>query len=103
MLTTTSNISFLNGYQDQLNFSTRVTGNSFSKNQNNTPENTNDEVNLSQKAKELQQTYEKKEATLEQSYNNESQKLETEYLLEKNRVEDEFRQKKQALEINLYV
>ncbi|OQY52326.1 MAG: hypothetical protein B6230_02945 [Desulfobacteraceae bacterium 4572_89] len=99
MLTTTSNINFFSGYQDQLNFSTRVTGHSFSKNQNTI----NDEVNLSQKAKELQQVYAKKEATLEQKYKNESQNLEREYLQEKNRVEKEFRQKKQALEIDLYV
>jgi hypothetical protein len=99
MLTTTSNISFFSGYQDQLNVSTRVTGNFFSKNQNES----NDEVTLSRKAKELQQVYEKKEAALEQKYNNESQKLEREYRLKKNSVENEFRQKKQALKINLYV
>ena len=99
MLTTTSNISFFSGYQDQLNFSSRVTGNSFSKNQ----EDTNDEVTLSRKAKELQQVYEKKEATLEQNYKSEFQKLESEYLQEKAKVEKEFKQKKQVLEINLYV
>jgi len=103
MLTTTSNINFFGGYQDQLNFSARVTGSSIPVNQNNTQNNTYDEVNLSQKSRELQQIYEKKEATLEQNYNSDSQELEREYLQEKAKVEKEFRQKKQALEINLYV
>ncbi len=102
MLTTTSNIIAISGYQDQQNVFTRVTSNSAPK--NDPPSiNQNDEVSLSQEARELQQVYEKKETVLEQNYANESQRLESEFLQEKNRLEAEHSQKKQALEINVYV
>ncbi len=102
MLTATSNIIAISGYQDQQNVFTKVTNNSASKN-DPPPVNQNDEVSLSKKARELQQTYRKKETVLEQNYTSETQRLESEFLQEKNRLEKEHVQKKRALEINVYV
>ncbi len=101
-MTTTSNIVAVSGYRDQHNVFTTVTSNSALKN-DPPPINQNDEVSFSQKARELQQVYKKKETVLEQNYTNESQRLESEFIQEKNRLEAEHGQKKRALEINVYV
>ncbi len=101
MLTATSNIIAISGYQDQQNVFSMVTSNSASK--NDPPRNQNDEVSVSQEARELQQVYKKKETVLEQNYTAETRRLESEFLQEKNRLKTEHTQKKQALEINVYV
>ena len=63
---------------------------------------TNDTVNISSKARELKQEFQKKEDTLEQNFNSETQQLTREYLQEKNRLKKEFNQKRQSLDINIY-
>ncbi len=102
MLTNPSSINNLTGYQAQLNVSNTV---KYSDNEDrsfSSDKEQSDTVNISIKARVLQQTYQTKKNTLEQSYNSDAQQLEREYLLEKNRLEQEFRQKKQTLDIHVY-
>ncbi len=101
MLTTTSNIIAISGYQDQQNVFTKVASNVTSKN-DDPSKNQNDEVSLSQEARDLQQTYKKKETVLEQNYTQETQLLEREFIQARNRLEAEHSQKKRVLNINLY-
>ncbi|WP_300456242.1 hypothetical protein [Desulfobacula sp.] len=101
MLTTTSGIPSVTGYQIQLDTSTSrppsTTQPPFSNRQE-----TDDTVNISRKAKDLQQDYQKKKTIVEQNYTSDKQQLERAYHLEKNKLERELNQKKQALEINTY-
>lgn len=90
MLTATSNISFPNGYQDTA--FAKDTSKAASKNEDTSKTQT-DEVSLSQKSQELQQTYDKKESVLEQNYISDAQQLENKYLQEKNSLEAELRNK----------
>lgn len=102
MLTTTSGINYITGSQAQLDVSnTDRSSNSVDRSSSDHKES-NDTVNISRQAKELQQEYQTKKDTLEQNHTSETQQLEREYLLEKNRIEREFTQKKQSLEINVY-
>ncbi|MCD4722368.1 MAG: hypothetical protein K8S13_21290 [Desulfobacula sp.] len=102
MLTTTSGINYITGYQAQLDVSnTDKSSNSADHSSSNRKES-NDTVNISREARELQQEYQGEKNTLEQNYNSETQQLEREFLQEKNRIEREFTQKKQSLEINVY-
>jgi hypothetical protein len=101
MLTTTSTISLLGGYQDQRNISVKDSSTSVSKTEDSSG-NQNDQVTLSRKARTLQRVYEKKETVLEQNYTNETQRLESEFIQAKSRLEKEHSQKKQSLEINVY-
>lgn len=66
------------------------------------PPEQNDSVQISQKAKTLQQEFENDKTTLEDNYNRDAEALERAYLQEKNQLEREFSQKKRALEINIY-
>jgi len=102
MLTTTSGISYLSGYQAQLDVSN--SDRSSNREKVSSPENkeSNDTVDISSKAKELQTEYQRKNSELQQRKKNEAQQLERKYLLEKNELEREFRLKKQRLEINVY-
>ena len=103
MLTTTSGINSLSGYQVQPNVS-----NSNQPAPNLEPassekvKESGDTVDISGKAKELQTEHQRKTSELEQRKNNEAQQLERKYLLEKNELEQEFRLKKQRLDINVY-
>jgi len=101
MLTTTSNISFLSGYQDQRSLYAKDTSNSISKNEDPS-KNQNDKVSLSRKAMELQQVYGKKETDLEQNYATKAQRLESEFIQAKRSLEREHSQKKQTLKVDLY-
>ena len=100
MLTATSNIRFPNEYQDTV--FAQDTRKSASKNEDASKTQT-DEVSLSQKSQELQQTYKKKESVLEQNYISDAQQLENQYFQEKDRLDTELSQKKGSLEINVYV
>ncbi|MBA3010710.1 MAG: hypothetical protein KKF12_14305 [Proteobacteria bacterium] len=102
MLTATSNIGFSSGYQDQRIVLVKDANNSIAKGEE-ASENQKDKVSFSQKSRELQQVYEKKETVLEQNYSNETQRLENEFIQAKNVLEKEHAQKKQRLEIDLYV
>jgi hypothetical protein len=77
MLTETSNVGFSSGYQDT--FFARDTSRTASKNQDASSAQT-DEVRLSRKSQELQQTYQKKESVLEQNYISDARQLENQYL-----------------------
>lgn len=83
MLTVTSNNSFPNGYQDTV--FARDTSRSASKNEDTSKVQT-DEVILSRKSQELQQTYQKKESVLEQNYSSDAQQLENKHLQEKKKA-----------------
>jgi hypothetical protein len=101
MLTTTSGINNITGYQAQLDISdTTQPSRNADRSYSNRKENS-DTVNISSKARELQQTYQTKKTTLAQNYNSDTQQLEREYALAKSRIEREFSQKKQSLEINV--
>jgi hypothetical protein len=104
MLTTTSGIDSLSGYQVQpkVSNSNRPASNLESAYSAKVKES-KDTVDISSKAKELQTEYRRKHSELEQRKNNEAQQLERKYLLEKNELEQEFRLKKQRLDINVYV
>ncbi|MCK5696450.1 MAG: hypothetical protein KAH62_07665 [Desulfobacula sp.] len=102
MLTTTSGINYITGYQAQLDVAnTDRSSNSVDRSSSDRKES-NDTVNISSRARELQQVYEREKTTLEQNYNSDAQQLEREYLLGKNRLERDFNQKKQNLEINVF-
>lgn len=60
------------------------------------------QVELTQRAKDLQQTYQTKERGLETNYNNETKQLEREYQQNKAKLERELQQKKQALKVDIY-
>jgi len=102
MLSTPSGIIDITGYQDQLEFhhGSRLPKNTDQDATRGNP--AEDTVNISSKARELQQDYQGEKTTLEQNYNVEAQQLEREYLLEKNELEREFSQKKQSLEIDIF-
>ncbi len=102
MLTNPSGINNLTGYQAQLNVSNTVKSSDNEDHSSSNGKEQGDTVNISSKARALQQTYQTKKTTLEQSYHSDAQQLEQEYLLEKSRLEREFRQKKQTLEIHIY-
>lgn len=102
MLTTTSGINYITGYQAQLDVSNTDRSSNSTDRSSSDRKESNDTVNISSRARELQQVYEREKTTLEQNYNSEEQQLEREYLLEKKRIEREFDQKKQSLEINVY-
>jgi len=109
MLTTTSGINSLSGYQVQLNVSNpdRSSSNLETPSSANRKEPANskesrDTVDISSKAKELQTEYQRKNSELEQRKNNEAQQLEQKYRLEKDELEREFRMKQQRLDINVY-
>jgi hypothetical protein len=101
MLTTTSGIPSITGYQTQLDTSTSrppsTTEDPFSNRKAS-----DDTVNISSKAKDLQQDYQQKKTIVEQNYNSDNQQLERAYHQEKTKLERELNQKKQALEINTY-
>ncbi len=103
MLTQTSGIRYLSGYQAQLD----VSNSDRSSNRESLPSSktkeTNDRVDISSKAKEIQNEYQRKNAELEQRHKSETQQLEKEYRKEKNKLENEFNLKKQRLEINVFV
>jgi len=102
MLTTTSGINHITGYQAQPDVSnTDRSSNSADRSSSNHKE-PDDTVNISSKAKELQYTYEREKTTLEQNHNSEAQLLEREYLLARKRLERDFTQEKQNLELNIY-
>ena len=101
MLATPSGITHITGYQDQLDFqyTSRLPNNTDNASPRHNP--AEDTVNISSKARELQQVYLGKKTTLEQHYNTDAQQLEREYLLERNKLESEFTRKKQSLEIDV--
>ncbi len=102
MLTIKSGIDVLTGYQAQLDVP-KTSGNSTSDVRSaSNPDKTDDTVDISRKAKELEQTYQGKKSKLEQNYNSDAQQLEREFSQEKKRLEREFARKKQSLEINVY-
>ena len=103
MLTTTSGINNLTGYQAQLDVSITARSSNSSDRSSSDLKETDDSVNISRKAKELQQTYQGEKSKLEQKHNSEAQQLEREYIQEKNRIEREYSRKKLSLEINVYV
>lgn len=101
----------LTGYQVQL-ITPKVSN--FPKDNNSTVSNTiekpdpskrenDDTVRISQKAKELEQTYQNKENSIEQKFDAKRQELEKEYVQQKTELEREFARKKQSLNVNLYV
>lgn len=102
MLTTTSGINSLTGYQAQLAVSKSDRSLNSPYHSSSDQKETNDTVNISSKARELQEEYQGEKTALEQNYNSEAQQLEREYSLEKNRLEREFNQKRQNIEINVY-
>jgi len=102
MLTNTSGINHITGYQAQLDVSKIDKSSNTADRSSSDRKESNDTVNISSKARELQHTYERKKTTLEQNYDNEALQLEREYLQEKNRIVREFNQKRQNLEINVY-
>ena len=105
MLTTTSGINNLSGYQAQLDVSNSYRSSNLenpSSSNRKESKDTSDTVNISSKAKELQNEYQRKNTELEQRKNNETQQLEKKYLLEKKELETEFRLRKQRLNINVY-
>lgn len=102
MLTTTSGINNLTGYQAQLDVSNTARPSNNSDRSSSDREKTDDSVKISRKAKELQQAYQGEKSQLEQKRNNEAQQLEREYLQEKNRIEREYSRKKLSLKINVY-
>ncbi len=99
MMTGSSKINNLTGYQGQLSNSNAVLK---SEPETAREVDTGDDVSLSRKAKELQSVYRKKETDLEQNYTSKSQKLEREYRQEKVSLHKEFQQKKQSLNVNVY-
>jgi hypothetical protein len=102
MLTATSGINYITGYQSQLDVSNTDRSSNGADHSSLNRKESNDTVNISREAKELQQEYQGKENTLEQNYNSETQQLEREFLQAKNMLERDFTQKKQNLEINVY-
>ena len=103
MLTTTSGINYLSGYQVQLNVPNSNRSDSDLETASSEKiKESGDTVDISSKAKELQTDYQRKNSELEQRKNHEAQQLERKYLLEKNELEQEFRLKKQRLDINVY-
>ncbi len=56
-----------------------------------------------QRAKSLQQEFNKDKTTLEEKYTQSTQALERQYLQEKRQLEQEFHQKKRSLDINIYI
>ena len=102
MLTTTSGINYVTGYQAQLNVSNTDRSSNSADRSSSDRKESNDTVNISTKAREIQYAYEKKKITLEQNHDNKTQQLERDYLQEKNRIEREFNHQKQNLEINVY-
>ncbi len=96
MLTNTSGINVLTGYQEQLDVSNTIRSSNI---KNSSPLNRkeiDDTVNISRKTRKIQQVYEGTKESLEQDYNYDAQQLEKEYLQEKKRLEREFTQKKQS-------
>jgi hypothetical protein len=103
MLTDTSGINSLSGYQVQPNVSNSNRSASSLETVSSVKfKESGDTVDISSKAKELQTEYQRKNSELEQRKNSETQQLERKYLLEKNELEREFRLKKQRLDINVY-
>ncbi len=103
MLTNTSGINFLTGYTVQPAVDNNTSRSSKpADDSSSTRIKSDDTVNISRQARQLQQTYDGEKNTLEQNYNSDAQQLEREYLQEKSRLEREFSQKKQSLEINVY-
>ena len=102
MLTTTSGINNLTGYQAQLDVSNTARPSNNSDPASSDREKTDDSVDISSKAKELQQAYQGEKSKLEQKHDSEAQQLEREYIQEKNRIEREYSRKKRSLEINVY-
>ncbi len=101
MLTISSGINLLTGYQVQLDASQTSKLTSTPDRPSGAGNQNDDPVNISQKAKEIHQVYQGKKSRLEQNYNKEAQALEREYLQEKNRLQREFSQKKKSLEIDI--
>ena len=60
-------------------------------------------IKLSAQAKQLKQTYEKKEEKLELKHNAEKRQLETEYRQEKQKLENEYDKKLKALSVDTYI
>jgi len=60
-------------------------------------------IKLSDQARQLKQTYEKKEDKLELKHNVEKQQIETEYRQEKQRLDNEYDKKLKALSIDTYI
>jgi hypothetical protein len=103
MLTDTSGINSLSGYQVQPNVSNSNRSASNLETASSVKlKESGDTVDISSKAKALQTEYQRKHSELEQRKNSETQQLERKYLLEKNELEREFRLKKQRLDINVY-
>jgi len=102
MLTNTSGINHITGYQAQLDVSKIDKSSNTADRSSSDRKESNDTVNISSKARELQSSYEREKTTLEQNHDNEAQQLEREYLQERNRLERDFNQKKQNIEINVY-
>ncbi|MCK5164727.1 MAG: hypothetical protein KAQ72_13465 [Desulfobacula sp.] len=102
MLTNTSGINTLTGYQAQLDISNSARPSNSADRSSLDPKEKDETVNISSKARELQQVYQGEKNKLEQNFNSETQQLEREYLQEKNRLAIEYNQKKQSLEINVY-
>jgi len=101
-VTTTSGIHNFTGYQGQFDVSTTRTAAAPSFSDSGTKESA-DSVDISSKAKDLQNEYDQKSRQLKQQHETEVQQLEREYMLEKKQLEDEFTREKQRLQINLYV
>jgi hypothetical protein len=103
MLTDTSGINSLSGYQVQPNVSnSNRSASSLGTSSSAEVKESGDTVDISSKAKELQTEYQRKHSELEQRKNSEARQLDRKYLLEKNELEREFRLKKQRLDINVY-
>jgi len=103
MLTNTSGINNVTGYQAQLDISsaTQVSKNDEKRFSSDRKESS-DTVSISRKAQALQQTYHTEKTTLEQNFDSDVDQLEREYAREKNQLERAFKQKKQNLEIHVY-
>ena len=103
MLTNTSGINNFTGYQAQLNIPNAVPSSNREERSSSSRKDNSDTVNISSKARALQQAYQTQKTSLEQNYNSDAQQLEREYALAKNRLEREFSQKKQSLELHVSV
>lgn len=105
MLTNMQGANNLTGYQAQL--ITPKVSNANASNKLEKPDSsikkTDDTVRISQKAKELEQTYQNKQNSIEQKFDARRQELEKEYVQQKTELEREFARKKQSLNVNLYV
>ena len=101
MLTTPSGTNFLTGYPAQLDVANTVKPLADLDRSSSNPVKTEDTVDISTRAKKLQQTYDQEKQSLDQHHDTKKQELEREYLQKKEQLDREFNQKKQTLDINV--